>query len=67
MNPKRLALTIAAVFGAMLVTDILNDGPYFRSGMYRNDTDKTYVVYFNQVKSGSNPEEIGLNPRISFS
>jgi len=25
-------------------------GPYFKFGIYRDDTDKTYVVYFNQVR-----------------
>lgn len=41
-------------------------GPYFRFGLYHGKTDKTYVVYFNQVRSGTSAEEIGLKPEIVF-
>jgi hypothetical protein len=41
-------------------------GPYFRFGLYRGMTDKTHVVYFSQVRSGVNAEEIGLKPEIVF-
>jgi hypothetical protein len=37
-------------------------GPQFIFGLYRDKTDKTYIVYFNQVKSGDRPEDVGFSP-----
>ena len=37
-------------------------GPQFKFGLYRDETDKTYVAYFNQVKSGDTPEQVNFNP-----
>jgi hypothetical protein len=37
-------------------------GPYFKFGIYRDDTDKTYVAYYNQVKFGTNAEAVGFKP-----
>src|SRR5208282_5174192 len=37
-------------------------GPYFKFGIYRDDTDKTYVAYYNQVKSGTSAEAVGFKP-----
>jgi hypothetical protein len=37
-------------------------GPYFRFGLYRGDTDQTYVARFRQVRSGTSAEEIGFAP-----
>jgi hypothetical protein len=28
-------------------------GPYFKFGLYRDDTDETYVVYFSEVRVGN--------------
>jgi len=35
-------------------------GPYFKFGMYRDDTKKTYVVYFNNVRMGGIREEVSF-------
>ncbi len=37
-------------------------GPYFRFGLYRDATDKTYVAYFNQVRLGERAEDVGFDP-----
>ena len=39
-----------------------NVGPYFEFGLYRGQTDRTYVAYYNQVRSGTSPEDIGFKP-----
>ncbi len=36
-------------------------GPYFQFGLYRDDTDKTYVSYMKQIKMGSQPEDVDFN------
>jgi len=37
-------------------------GPELKFGLYRDDTDQTYVAWFNQVKSGLTGAEIGFDP-----
>jgi hypothetical protein len=37
-------------------------GPEFKFGLYRNATDKTYVAWYNQIKSGGTPQEVGFDP-----
>lgn len=39
-------------------------GPYLTFGIYRDDSEKTYVTYVNQVRSGSKPEDVGFNPSV---
>ena len=39
-------------------------GPYLTFGIYRDDSDKTYVTYVNQVRSGSKPEDVRFNPSV---
>jgi len=39
-----------------------NIAPQFKFGLYRDDTDKTYVAYFNHVKSGDSPQEVDFDP-----
>lgn len=39
-------------------------GPYLTFGIYRDDTDKTYISYVNQVRSGSKPDDIGFKPSV---
>jgi hypothetical protein len=41
-------------------------GPYFKFGVYRDDSDKTYVVYFSQVKIGDRLQDI-TTPDPKFS
>jgi Polysaccharide lyase len=36
-------------------------GPYFKFGLYRDDTEKTYVAYFNHVKIGGNPKDVDFD------
>jgi hypothetical protein len=38
-------------------------GPQFKFGLYRDDTVRTYVAYFNHVKFGTSPEEVDFNPK----
>jgi hypothetical protein len=33
-------------------------GPYFKFGLYRDDSDPTYVVYFNHVRMGTRREGV---------
>ena len=33
-------------------------GPYFKFGLYRDDSDKTYAVYFNRVRLGGRREDV---------
>ena len=33
-------------------------GPYFKFGLYRDDSAKTYVVYFNHVRLGDRREDV---------
>ncbi len=33
-------------------------GPYFKYGIYRNDTKETYVVYFDEYRRGNSYEEV---------
>ena len=40
-------------------------GPYLTFGIYRDDSDRTYVTYVNQVKSGSQPADVNLNPPVA--
>jgi hypothetical protein len=40
-------------------------GPYLKFGLYHDDTDKTYVAYFNQVKSGPTAQDIGFDPSMA--
>jgi hypothetical protein len=37
-----------------------NFSPYFKFGLYRDHSDKTYAVYFNHVKLGSRREDVGF-------
>lgn len=37
-------------------------GPKFKFGLYRDATDKTYVAWFNHVKSGGTPQAVGFDP-----
>ncbi len=36
-------------------------GPYFKFGLYRDDSGKTYVVYFNHVKIGDRREDVDFH------
>jgi hypothetical protein len=42
-------------------------GPFLKFGLYHDATDKTYVAYFNQVKSGQTAEDIGFDPSTATS
>ena len=33
-------------------------GPYFKFGLYRDDSDKSYAVYFNRVRLGGRREDV---------
>lgn len=33
-------------------------GPYFKFGLYRDDSDKTYTIYFSRVRLGARREEV---------
>ncbi len=33
-------------------------GPYFKYGIYRNDVEETYVVYFDEYRRGNSYEEV---------
>jgi Polysaccharide lyase len=37
-------------------------GPEFKFGLYRDATNKTYVAYFNHVKSGDSPQDVDFDP-----
>jgi hypothetical protein len=37
-------------------------GPQFKFGLYRDATDKTYIAYFNHVKSGDRPQDVDFDP-----
>lgn len=37
-------------------------GPEFKFGLYRDATDKTYVAWYNQIKSGDTPQAVGFDP-----
>ncbi len=37
-------------------------GPEFKFGLYRDVTAKTYIAYFNDVKSGDNASDVGFDP-----
>jgi hypothetical protein len=39
-----------------------NVAPQFKFGLYRDATDKTYVVYFNHVKLGDSPHDVDFTP-----
>lgn len=36
--------------------------PEFKFGLYRDATDKTYIAYFNGVKTGDSARDVGFNP-----
>jgi hypothetical protein len=36
-------------------------GPYFKFGLYRDDSDQTYVVYFNHVSIGGRREDLDVH------
>lgn len=36
--------------------------PEFKFGLYRDATDKTYIAYFNGVKTGDSAGDVGFNP-----
>jgi hypothetical protein len=36
-------------------------GPYFKFGLYRDDSDQTYVVYFNHVSIGGRREDVDVH------
>lgn len=40
----------------------MDEGPQFKFGLYRDATDKTYVAWFNQVKLGDSPKDVGFDP-----
>ena len=35
-----------------------DEGPYFKYGIYRNDIEDTYVVYFDEYRRGNSYEEV---------
>ena len=35
-------------------------GQYFQFGIYRDETDKTYVSYMKEIKMGHSAEEVGF-------
>jgi hypothetical protein len=37
-------------------------GPQFKFGLYRDDTEKTYLAYFNHVKMGDSPKDVDFDP-----
>ena len=37
-------------------------GPQFKFGLYHDDSDKTYIAYFNHVKSGNTPQDVDFDP-----
>lgn len=37
-------------------------GPEFKFGLYRDATDKTYIAYFNGVKTGDSAHDVGFDP-----
>jgi len=42
-------------------------GPEFKFGLYRDDTDKTYVVCFNAVRTGASAASVGFDPAANVS
>jgi Polysaccharide lyase len=40
-------------------------GPYFQFGLYRDETDKTYVSYMKQIRLGTNSSSVDFNPPAS--
>ena len=41
-------------------------GPQFKFGLYRDATDKTYVNYFDEVRSGDSPKDVGFDPSTAI-
>jgi hypothetical protein len=42
-----------------------DSAPKFKFGLYRDETDKTYIAWFNQVKVGDLAPEVGFDPALA--